>query len=115
MSKRPQFTLCDNPMANEKFDDRLFILYDGDDKIYSEVYHFDIADEEGQMSIKRNSKAVGITEHNDEYIIISAVWLIPGDKLIKMDQQQQADFIAKIMRRKADWYRSYLIWEDKRP
>lgn len=46
----------------------------------------------------------------NEYIILGAIWVEP----ITIETQRDADRIAGIMRRMADWYGAYLVWEDSR-
>lgn len=112
MSKTAKFFLCENPIADLS-DGRLFILYNGKTKIFAEVFHFDAKDEEAQMRLKSTIEIGGSLEYKDEYIVFAASWVLPGEDLLKKNSEQQADFLAGVMRRMADWYEAYLLWEEK--
>jgi hypothetical protein len=111
-SKTAKFFICENPIADLS-DGRLFILYNGKTKIFAEVFHFDANDEEAQMRLKSSIEIGATLEYKDEYIVFAALWVLPGKDLVNKNPQQQADLLAGIMRRMADWYEAYLIWEDK--
>lgn len=113
MTKTPGIVICENPMLENGEDQRLFLLYDRKIKVYAEVFHFDIDDEASQMEFKRSVDTYGTTEIDEEYIIIAPVWLIPDKKYEDSEQQKQLDTLARIMRRMADWYHAYIIWENK--
>lgn len=112
MIKRPGIVICENPMLEDGEDPRLFLLYDRKIKVYAEVYHFDIADEPAQMELKRSLDVYGTTEVDDEYFIIAPVWVIPDEKFTQAEDQKQVDTLARIMRRMADWYHAYVVWEN---
>lgn len=47
-----------------------------------------------------------------EYVTNNKNLMLGYNKAPLMDLQDQADNLAGIMRRMADWYKAYLIWED---
>lgn len=112
MTKTAKFLLCENPIA-DKSDGRIFILHNRTPILLAEVFHFDASDEMAQMDCKRNFSAYGALEYDSEYIVFGCLWMVPDDKFQKKTAQQQADDIAAIMRRMADWYEAYITWEDR--
>lgn len=102
--KPPKFLLAKNPIA-DKSDGRIFILHTQTPKILAEVFHFDVGDEEHQMDCKRQFTIGSTLEYEDEYIVIGALW-------VESCELFSADRLAGLMRRMADWYEAYLIWED---
>lgn len=110
--KTAKFLLCENPIA-DKSDGRLFILHNRTPTLLAEVFHFDINDEISQMQCKQKFSIGGTLDYGNEYIVFGCLWVIPDEKFSTPSVQQQADELAGIMRRMADWYKSYLIWEDE--
>ena len=112
-TKTSKFMLCENPILDEDHDQRSFILHNRDPFILAEVFYFEDAseDEVGQFigQFKMGSKL----NYPPETYVFGALWMVPGDGFLKMTPQQQASTCAGIMRRMADWYKAYLIWEDK--
>lgn len=95
MDKLPKFVIAKNPMIEGN---RIFIIHMREPAIHAEVFHFNIDNEPGQMEAKARYAAGSSTEVNNEYIVIGAVYIAPTDL--------NADKLAGIMRRMADWYRS---------
>ena len=111
-SKLPKFLLCENPMLTGGYDGRLFILHSREPYLLAEVFHFENISDEKRMEVERQLATIaGRLDYGKETIFLSAVWLVPG-KLAEKPAQDYANTLAGIMRRMADWYRAYLIWED---
>lgn len=105
----PAFMLAENPMTGEQ----LFIIHTGSPYVMAEVYHYEEDDEESIMVCQRNFTAGSKTTYMGETAVIGAIMMIPDEKFLKMDTQEQADKLANLMRRMADWYFAYLKWEEK--
>lgn len=101
--KLPKFLLAENPIA-DKSDGRLFILHTQTPVLIAEVFHFDAGDEPAQMECKRAFPIGAALDYDDEYIVIGARWV--------EENSLHPDKLAGLMRRMADWYHAYLIWED---
>jgi len=102
--KSPKFLLCENPLA-EQSDGRVFVLHAREPLILAEAFHFAADDEEAQMAAKKFFNVAATLDYSpDEYVVLGALWYREAD----------ADTLAKIMRRMADWYESYLKWEDEK-
>jgi hypothetical protein len=110
-NKTAKFLLCENPIANEKNDGKIYILHNREPKIFAEVFHFD-GEGASYLDCQRSFDIGGKLDYQDEVIIFGAHWMLPDEKFLKLDTQAQADECAAIMRRMADWYESYLIWQD---
>lgn len=111
VSKQSKFLLCENPIHEDG--DSLYILHTREPRLFAEVHHFDAGDEAGQMALKKQQSIYGALEYGEEYIIFVCLWVIGDMKYIGKTAQEQADELAGIMRRMADWYKAYLIWEDQ--
>jgi hypothetical protein len=107
MNKLPKFLFCENPIA-DKSDGRQFILHARRPVILAEVFHFNEAQESESMECKRAFNLCATLDYPPEYIVLGAVWTEP----IVIKNQEEANRLAGIMRRMADWYETYLIWED---
>ena len=104
MSKTPKFLLCENPLLDARHDGRAFILHAREPFILAEIFHTDTDNELDQLHIKQQFNAYGALDYGAEYVILGAI-------NITTTQPVDVDEIAKIMRRMADWYEFYLIWE----
>jgi hypothetical protein len=113
--KPPKFLFCESIIGKGDNSTRAFILHTRDPLVFAEVLHFETDDEGGQMLAKSNTQAYASLDYDDEYILLIALWIVPGDKHIKKPAQEQADDLAGIMRRMADWYKALLIYEDNLP
>lgn len=111
MTKTAKFLLCENPIA-DKSDGKCYILHNRGVKLFAEVYAFEDAAESEIMDLMRQFECVGKLDYGIETFVFGCLWLLHDAKFIAMDKQAQADELAGIMRRMADWYESYLIWED---
>ena len=102
--KTPKFLLCENPIA-DKSDGRSFIIHTREPRILAEIFAFEEPLNECLLnSVKSNIRIGATLEYGSEYFIFSAIFV----EKIEMD----ADKLAGIMRRMADWYEAYLKWED---
>lgn len=103
MNKIPKFLICENPILE---DGRLFIMHARSPYILAEIHHFYQGEESEIMECQRQYEVGARTELEDEIIVLGAVdvLVLPG---ISNDEY------AAIMRRMADWYKSYCIWEDE--
>lgn len=102
--KHSKFVLADNPML-EFHRGGQYIIHLRDPLIVAQVFHFDSDEEEQSMELKRQSTTCATLDYGDEYIVLPAIFIAPTTI--------DANRLAGIMRRMADWYESYLIWEDK--
>lgn len=104
--------LCENPIAEKSYG-RVFILHNREPRILAEVHHFNISEADSPQALEIKKAELGAAlDYEDEYILFAALWLYPSEKLSQKEPQAQADELAGIMRRMADWYKNYLIWED---
>jgi hypothetical protein len=102
--KLPKFLFCENPIA-DKSDGRTFILHARKPAILAELFHFDQSENEKIMNCKRQFEIGSSLDYSpSEYIVLGTVWIEANTC--------SADELASIMRRMADWYEAYLIWED---
>lgn len=101
--KLPKFLLCENPIA-DKSDGRIFILHTKFPKLIAEVFHLEIEDEKSQMECKQAFATGASLEYGTEYIVFGAIWI--------EQHAEDVDKLAGLMRRMADWYEAYLVWED---
>lgn len=111
MSKISKFLICENPLVD---DERVFILHTRQPMILAEVVHFEGINDSERMDIERKIETPrwARLDYPPETIYFFMIKLYPDEKFLKMNTQEQADTIAGLMRRMADWYKSYLIFED---
>lgn len=115
--KHPKFVIAENPMT-ERESHPLYVIHLREPIIIAQVHHFDLCagDQieevtEALESCKRQYSVGSYTEiYNTETAVLGAVHIAAP---IHGEPQEVADKLAKIMRRMADWYRAYCIWEDK--
>lgn len=92
---------------------RLFILHSFDPIILAEVFHYENI---SQSELLEKQRQLGPTsaklEYGTETILFTSVLMTFGEEFNKKTGQEKADKLAGIMRRMADWYEAYLIWED---
>jgi hypothetical protein len=108
-TKPPAFLLCENPIA-DKSDGRAFILHNRDPKLLAEVHHFEGLTDSQKMQIEKKLPISGRLDYGSETIYLEPNWL--DESTITGTLQEQADKLAALMRRMADWYHAYLKWED---
>lgn len=106
-TKPPAFLLCENPIA-DKSDGRLFILHNREPRLLAEVHHYEDLTDEQKMDIQRQIPIGGRLDYDSETIFFTPMWLDS-----ELATQADADKIAGLFRRMADWYKAYLIWEDE--
>ena len=108
MPNLPKFLFCENPLLDERHDGRSFILHARRPLILAEVFHFNSSQEKESMQCKSAfNVGASLDYSSDEYIILGAVWI--ESNLL----EKEIKTLPGIMRRMADWYEAYLIWEDK--
>lgn len=105
----PAFMLAENPMTGKQ----LFIIHTGTPYVMAEVHSFHTADEKGIMDCQRNYTIAGKTTFETHTAVIGAVMMVPDEKFGKLPLQEQADKLANLMRRMADWFYAYLKWKDE--
>lgn len=105
----PAFMIAENPMAGEQ----LFIIHTGTPFVMAEVFGFHAEDEKAIMECQRNFTIAGKTDYEVGTYVLGAKMMIPDDKFLNLELQEQADKLANLMRRMADWYHAYLKWEDE--
>lgn len=101
MKRLPKFLEADNP--NDP-DGLTFIIHTQPPRFAAQVI---ICQGEEYMEIQRHFAAYGRTDYGDYSAVIGIVEM--WDSLPTGTPQDQADLLAKIMRRCADWYRGVLI------
>lgn len=103
MAKYPKFLECINPNGDP---DDLWILHTQHPRFIGKLL---ISDDEVEiMNFQRQFTAVGKTDYKDLSAVIGVIefWDSPYDNTKTL--QEQADNVAKLMRRCADWYHSTL-------
>lgn len=113
MNKNPKFLVCENPIADQS-DGRLFILHNGSNiKLLAEVISFELLSDPERMAVESNMPSIyGRLDYFDQQIYFAPLWMIGDEKYHLWPDQKKADKLAGIMRRMADWYQAYLIWEN---
>jgi len=111
--KTPKFLLAENPITNERHDGRSFIIHARKPFILAEIFAFEFETEEEILKVQRQITTGSKLDYPPETFLFSAIFIDENSKELKNKTPQQvADELAGIMRRMADWYKSYLIWED---
>jgi hypothetical protein len=111
-TKTPAFLLCENPILSEN-DGRLFILHTRTPAMLVELNHFKgLTDNEIAELSKIATRDGARLDYGNEVIFFLQQWIMPEPEYAALKPQEQADKVAGIMRRMADWYKAYLIWED---
>ena len=108
-NKPPAFLLCENTIA-DKSDGRVFILHSREPRLLAEAHHFEGLTEAQKMQIEKKLPISGRLDYEPETIYFEPNWL--DESTITGTTQEQADKLVALMRRMADWYKAYLIWED---
>jgi 8-oxo-dGTP pyrophosphatase MutT (NUDIX family) len=103
-AKPPAFLLCDNPMTAAA-DDRQFILHNRNPKLLAEVRHFRDVNDFDIENTKAKIPWCEVLKYSPDTIFFTIVWVDNSD-------QDMPDKIPGTLKRMADWYKSYLIWED---
>lgn len=111
-NKTPAFLICENPILSEN-DGRLFILHTRTPAMLVEIKHFEgLTDAEVAELTKIATPDGARLDYGNEVIFFLQQWIMPELEYAKLSAQEQADKVSGIMRRMADWYKAYLIWED---
>ena len=114
--KLPKFLLAENPIA-DRSDGRLFIIHNQEPVLLAEVHHFENISEDAMIKFQQQFSGGGRLDYDDETIFFTPVWIQSGWEPIPEASadyaQLTADKLAGVFRRMADWYKAYLIWEDK--
>lgn len=106
--KSAKFIIAENPIVN---DGRVFIIHLRDPVIIAEAFHFDLDQESEWMECKSNFQIGASIDYAGELITLGARFVGPvPDKWFAFSTQEQADKLAKIMRRIGDWYHHYINW-----
>ncbi len=113
MTKTSKFLLCENPRLDDSNDGRQFILHTRDPILFAEILNFDVGSEDEINAAIKETVAYGKLDYDNEVFLFLCRWIFPGKDFLSLTPQQQSDEIAGIMRRMADWYQSYLNWEDQ--
>jgi hypothetical protein len=109
-TKTPAFLLCETPIA-DKSDGRTFILHNREPRLLAEVHHFEGITDSQKMAIQKKITIGSRLDYGTETIYFEPNWI---DQLtVTGASQEQVDRLASLMRRMADWYKAYLIWEDE--
>lgn len=112
--KTPKFLICENPIITGDNEGRLFILHTQDPIILAELWHYENISESDLMDAMRQLGPTSAKlEYGTETILFTSVLMVRGESFSKLPGQEQADKLAGIMRRMADWYEAYLTWEDQ--
>jgi hypothetical protein len=110
--KTAKFLFCENPIADQS-DGRQFILHSRPPYILAEIHAFENLSEEKRMEIERQATIGSRLDYGIETFFFFPVWIVHADAFENKSDQEIADSIAGLMRRMADWYEAYLVWEDK--
>ena len=108
-TKPPAFLICENPIA-EKSDGRLFILHNRTPMMLAEVRHFENMSEADQLNFQRLHTTGSRLDYAPRTIYFTPIWV--QENGLPTEPHKHAHLIAATLRRMADWYKSYLIWED---
>jgi len=110
MGNKSKFLIAENPMVD---DGRVFIVHTQSPLILAECFHCGADGDytaDAVNELKRRFEVGGGLEYSpSEYVVVGALWIEPH---ATDNPQRDADKLAGIMRRMADWYEAYLIWED---
>lgn len=102
--KNPKFAIAENPMT-EGESHPLYIIHLRDPFICAQVFTFEGDDETAELELRRQIQVGATTDvYGDERAVIAAIYVAPNEL--------SADKLAGLMRRMADWYRAYCLWED---
>ncbi|MBW7889325.1 MAG: hypothetical protein H3C35_13375 [Bacteroidetes bacterium] len=107
-NKTAKFLFCENPIADQS-DGRQFIFHNREPRLLAEVFSFENISDEKILEIQRQSDVGSRLDYGVETIFFFPIWI---EKTEILDAQKYSDNLAGIMRRMADWYQAYLIWED---
>jgi len=111
-TKSAKFLLCENPIVTGDAAGRIFILHNREPLILAEVLHFQNLDDAKRMEIQGAMDIGSRLDRPPETIFFVAQWARPSELFYGLGTQEQADQLAGIMRRMADWYQAYLNWKD---
>lgn len=92
----------------------LYVIHLRDPLIAAQVFTFGPDEETERLELLRqpNINAYATTEVDAlESVVLLAIFIASKTG----DDQAIAGKLAKIMRRMADWYRAYCLWEDSQP
>lgn len=108
--KTAKFLIAENPIVD---DGRVFIIHTRSPVIIAEAFHFELDQEAEWMKCKSHFELGATVDYPGELIVLGARFMGPPPYVwSSYTDQELADRLAKIMRRMADWYYSYLEWED---
>ena len=107
-AKPPAFLLCDNPMTAAA-DDRQFILHNRYPMLLAEVHCFNNTEVAKVQYMLNQAYSVGRLDHDKDIFLFTISWIEPTGAMMPRDVNDKVD---PVFRRMADWYKSYLIWED---
>lgn len=108
--KHPKFVIAENPMTDGD-EHPLYVIHLRDPLIVAQVFTFSPDEEDKRLELLRNPDIIAYST-TDIDSLESAVLLANYIAPMKGEAQASADKLAKIMRRMADWYRAYCLWED---
>lgn len=119
LNKPPAFLLCENPIST-KSDGRQFIFHNRSPRMLVEVIAFENLLPEQQLDFQRQMPQGSRLDYPPETFYFIPSWIESGfqprdGETDQEYQQKTADKLASVFRRMADWYKSYLIWEDSQP
>ena len=109
--KPPAFMLCSNPVAAKSVD-RLFILHNRYPMLLAEVHCFNNTEVAKVQYMLNQAYSVGRLDHDKDIFLFTISWIEPTGAMMPRDVNDKVD---PVLRRMADWYKSYLIWEDSQP
>jgi hypothetical protein len=95
----------------DKSDGRLFILHNREPRLLAEVHHFEDLSENQILSIQMDWAVYQRLDYHPETIFFVPIWF-DDIELQKTDVSILTDKMTGALRRMADWYKAYLIWED---
>jgi hypothetical protein len=103
MAKYPKFLECVNPNGSP---DDLYILHTQSPRFIAKLL---ISDDEGEiMDFQRHFTVGGKTDYKHLSAVIGVIEFWDNPYKPDLSTQEQADRLAKLLRRCADWYHSTL-------
>lgn len=110
--KTPKFTIAINDMVENSGQ---FIVHMRDPVFFAEIYEHESKEEQSEFHNQliefqeKNNISLLVGRDRDFFQPFSLVCTVSTQEMVDMNH----DNLAKIMRRMADWYQSYIIWEEK--
>jgi len=106
--KLPKFLIAENPMAKSH---REFVLHTQQPRMLIEVFDITGFTQKEEIELKKKFNVGGTTEVNGLYFLLTPAIYFEN---ITTPTQNDADSLAGLMRRAADWWHAYIKFEDEK-